>query len=345
MLERDIRKKALELGYEDCGIVRFTDLAGYREKLEERIAAIPMGGQAFERLKGYENPAAALPGMKSLVVAIIPFYRFVFPAELEGRIGKAYLFDNRQDPQAPYFQRRQEFAAYLEARGLKCLSGTGFGIPAPARWAAFKAGLGLIRRNNFFYTAKGSFNYIELFAIDRELELVRETPLEECPANCAQCVKSCPTQSLKGPYTMSMIECVSFQTNLAANRGMGIPSPEMAAGIGDWLYGCDACQDACPFNRGKWSGGEAFPGVAELLPSLRPERIMGMTEGEIASAFAEKFWYIQRENLWKWKVNALTVMANRYTPAYDEAIRRGLDAPEEQVRQYARVVCDKLGPS
>lgn len=345
MLEQDIRTKALELGYEDCGIVRFEALAEYREKLDERIAKLPSNGMAFEFLKGYENPANSLPGMKSLVVAIIPCFQFDLPPELDGVVGKTYLFDNRQDEQAPFFQKRMEFSTFLENLGLKCISRSGHGIPAPARWAAYKAGLGLIRRNNFFYTANGSYNFIELFAIDRDLELIRDIGLDSCPPNCNLCMKCCPTGSLKAPYTMSMVECVSFQTSLAANFGLGIPSAELAPLIGNWLYGCDACQDICPFNRGKAKGGTAFPGVTALLPSLRPEHIMEMTPEKMEETLAAKFWYIKKENLWKWKVNALTVLMNRYTPSLANAIRRGRTDPEEQVRRYAEFVCGNLGLS
>ena len=58
-------------------------------------------------------------------------------------------------------------ATFLESLGLKCMLGGAHGIPAPARWAAYQAGLGIIRRNNFFYTEKGSYIRIEMLAVDR----------------------------------------------------------------------------------------------------------------------------------------------------------------------------------
>jgi epoxyqueuosine reductase len=141
---------------------------------------------------------------------------------------------------------------------------------------------------------------------------------------------------------MSMITCVSFQTNLSANMGMGVPSPEMTEQIGGRLYGCDACQDVCPFNKGKWTGGEEFPGLDALAPSMRPEKIMEMSYDEIGRTLASKYWYIKPENLWKWKLNALTVMMNGYREKYEAPIKLGLEDPNENVRQFSRSVCSKL---
>ena len=66
-----------------------------------------------------------------------------------------------------------------------------------------------------------------MLAIDRELELIRDVKLKDCPEKCGKCIEACPTHTLWAPYTMSMIGCVSFQTNMSANMGMGVPSPEM----------------------------------------------------------------------------------------------------------------------
>jgi epoxyqueuosine reductase len=264
------------------------------------------------------------------------------PGEFDGVYGKAYMFDSRTDENAPFFRIRREFSTFLESLGLKCMLGGDHGIAAPARWAAYQAGLGIIRQNNFFYTKNGSYNRIEMFAVDRELELIRDVKLKECSKKCGKCVEACPTHTLCAPYTMSMIECVSFQTNLSANMGMGVPSPEMTEQIGGRLYGCDACQDVCPFNKGKWTGGEEFPGLDALAPSMRPENIMGMSYDEIGRTLAPKYWYIKPENLWKWKLSALTAMMNGYTEKYEAPIKLGLEDPNENVREFSRRVCSKL---
>jgi epoxyqueuosine reductase len=203
----------------------------------------------------------------------------------------------------------------------------------------------IIRQNNFFYTRNGPYNYIEMFPVDRDLELIRDVKLKDCPENCGRCIEDCPTRTLAVPYTMSMIGCVSFLTNLTANFGMGMPSPELMDQMGGRLYGCDVCQDVCPFNKGKWTGGEAFPGLDALAPSMRPERIMEMSYDEIGRTLAPKYWYIKPENLWKWKLNALTVMMNVYSKKYEAVIKLGLEDSNENVRDFSRGACSKLGIS
>jgi epoxyqueuosine reductase len=343
--ENEIREKALELGYEDCGIIKVGALAGYREKLEERISRIPMGEKIYGSFRGYADPSAGNPEIKSIVVTIVPIYRYNVPGEFSGVYGKAYMFDSRTDEKAPFFRIRKEFSGFLESLGIKCMLGSALGVAAPARWAAYQAGLGTIRQNNFFYTKNGSYNRIEMFAVDRELELIRDVEIKDCSKDCGKCIEACPTHALTEPYTMSMIGCISFQTNLSANMGMGVPSPQTAEHIGGRLYGCDACQDVCPFNWGKWMGGEEFPGLEALVPSMRPENIMKMSYDEIGRTLAPKYWYIKPENLWKWKLNALTVMMNGYSEKYEVPIKLGLENPNENVRDFSRGVCAKLGIS
>jgi epoxyqueuosine reductase len=122
-MENKIREKALELGYEDCGIIKVGALVGYREKLEERISRIPMGEKIYGRLRGYADPSADNPDIKSIIVAIIPLYRYNLPGEFDGVYGKTYMFDSRTDEKAPFFRIRKEVVAYLEGLGLTCALG------------------------------------------------------------------------------------------------------------------------------------------------------------------------------------------------------------------------------
>lgn len=341
-MENKIREMALNLSYEDCGIIKAGVLAEYSEKLNSRIEKVPKNRMFYENFKKYADPAADIPEIKSIVVAVVPNYIYNTPVEFNGVYGKSYMFDYRTDKNAPFFKKRREFADFLESLGIKCLINSKNGFSAPARLAAYKAGLGIIRRNNFFYTQNGSCNYIEMFAIDKELENIRSVKLKECPENCRRCIDACPTCSLIEPYVMSAVDCISFHTSIAAKYGMGMPSIELAEKIGGRLYGCDACQDVCPFNNCKPAGTEIFPGLENLAYAMRPENIMTMSYDEIERTLTPKYWYLKKEELWKWKINALTVMMNGYSEKYKASIRLGLDDANENVREFSRRVCRRL---
>ena len=82
-----------------------------------------MGEIIYERFRNYADPSADNPEIRSIVVAIVPSHRYNVPVEFEGVYGKAYMFDNRTDEEAPFFKIREEFSAFLENLGLKVHGG------------------------------------------------------------------------------------------------------------------------------------------------------------------------------------------------------------------------------
>ncbi len=339
-IAQTIREKALKLGYENCGIIPVAAMADFEEKVNQRIASVPKGEEQFGKFRELAHPQTNFPWAKAILVLINRYSGYDVPPVLGDSFAKAYLFDERLDEQSPGFHRREQMRAHLDTLGIQHADEPKFGLTG-LRWAAEKAGLGTVRRNNFFYTPNGSYVFIEGFLIDRALEWVQEMKAKPCPPGCTKCQDACPTKSLRGPNTMILASCVSFQTSLSANvPGLGMPTATMVEQIGQHLYGCDACQDACPFNHRRWPGGEAFPGLAELLPMMRPERIMEMSYDEIAATLGRKFWYVLPENLWKWKLNALTVMHNAHDSHYLPAMRLGLTDPVEAVREFAQWTID-----
>jgi len=144
------------------------------------------------------------------------------------------------------------------------------------RHAAEQAGLGVVRKNNFFYTEKGS--YVELigFVIDSECQLIHKHNLTPCSDKCDLCQKACKTKSLSAPHTMDPFKCVSFWTTF----GKGNVPPGLTEDMYEqWLCGCDNCQDACPYNhRHNWDEGEPFSDLEEIAPMLTPEKILEATD-------------------------------------------------------------------
>jgi epoxyqueuosine reductase len=226
----------------------------------------------------------------------------------------------------------------LQELGLKTATNRHFGLVG-LRWAAMKAGLGLVRRNNFFYTESGSWVWLEAWLTDGDMELVQACDLPACPPECRRCMEACPTKSLAAPYAMSPGTCVSFITTFGFNDLARHPLAKETRG---WIYGCDACQDACPMNRGKWEGGTDFPDLGDILPLLTPEGILALDEETYREKIQPHFFYLKPDELWKWKVNVLNFMRNNYIDAYKSQILKACADDDPKVRDMAELAASSL---
>ena len=339
-LALQIREKALSLGYVSCGIVKVDDVAEYASKLRERMSTVRWGWLQFRQFLIFAHPQKANGWAKSIVITLNDNTVYNIPDELRGLYAKDFLVDSRLNEQSDGWVRRSAFEKYLKDMNIHNLNEPKFGITA-LRWAAAKAGLGIIRNNNFLYTENGSAITIDAWLIDKELEMIDNVELKKCPEHCGKCIEACPTKALSAPFTTSLFDCVSFITTLSVEKGMGLSSAQKQKEIGCRIYGCDECQDACPFNKGKWTGGRDFPCLNELSEKLLPEKIMEMDYSEMANILAPKFWYIGVRNLWKWKINALIAMSNGYCGVYEKPIKLGLVDSDRRVRRLANQICKK----
>lgn len=335
---RAIQQKAYELGYEKCGIIPLSQMHEFEIKLEERMQNVPSSSGFYERQKRLIDPSKDYPWAKSVVVVAESFGDYN-AHELQGHIGRHYLFDTRIDENTESFQAGLSLEAYLKSLGLQCVTERKFGLVG-LRWAAMQAGLGIIRRNNFFYTKSGSWTTLYAWLIDEELTLVEENTLPSCPPKCNRCIDACPTHSLSAPYTMNPLQCISFLTTFG---GRDLPNEPLAKSFGACIYGCDICQDVCPMNRKKLGNVKEFPALRELAPFLSPEKIMEMDEAFYRQKVQPKFFYVGADDLWKWKVNVLCFLQNNYVESYAPYILKACQSENEKIQTMAKSVCHSLG--
>lgn len=327
----DIKRKLLSLGYSDAGVISAEDFPEYDAALTARATSFPSSAKMYDSLRGM----AHIPvGAKSIIVATRAYTRYRVPESLSGRFGKFYLFDGR-------LKHTRERAAFLAFEAFMAENGLGVVKGSvPARWAAVRAGLGFFRKNNFLYTEKdGSYVVINTWLVDTAFDAetsgpiaVENTSQKACGDHCRACIKACPTGALDGPFSMDRGKCVAY---FSFTGRAGIPGEELREGMGKWLYGCDACQDACPLNKGKMRGEEDFPGLEELEEKLDLESLLEMDSKTYTSSVQPWFFYIGEEEHWLWQANVLRAMANSGNKQYLDAIKRHLTDGDERVRELA----------
>ncbi|MHB9291030.1 putative Epoxyqueuosine reductase [Hollandina sp. SP2] len=339
MIEQKIQQFAYALGIHKCGIIKPEAMMDYTDRLRERMDEIPNGEKMYSNFLKFADIHKSISWAKSIIVLIFHYGHYVLPQEtITKTYGKYYLVDSRFNPDAEERKKLIVFDDYLHALGLKTAWNEHPGITA-MRWAAYKAGLGMIRRNNFFYTEKGSWVHIAALATDREMDLIETHSLPECSVDCNRCIKVCPTKSLSKPYTMNMATCVS---RLTTSNEAELYDDATNHQIGKRMYGCDACQDICPMNKNKWESKDSFPDLDSISKVLSPVTILTLSYEEIEKTLMAKFFYIKKENLWKWKLNAINAMVNNYHVGYDIHIRYALEDTYEIVREKAQWALKKI---
>ena len=337
-LSRIIRTKALELGYDACGIIKAGAMEDYAAALDQRIERFPDTKKQLEPFYPARN-AEDYAWAKSVVICSRWYGKYHIPEHLKSRIGKMYLTDARTAHDSDERRSSRAFKEFLsEDLGFKAKNSSAFGLPG-LRWAAMKAGIGVIRKNNFFYNEKGSYIYLEAWLIDKELELIVQPVIKPCPEKCEICIKQCPTASLAEPYAMNYNTCVSCITTW---EGWDLPHDPHRHQVGGWIYGCDICQDVCPLNQRAWIEELEFPGLKELSRAISLEQIIAMDYDFLREVMNAKFFYIGKQHVWKWKTNALNAMLNDYQPGYRASIELAGEDEDERVRTMADWVKEQI---
>ncbi|ASV32547.1 tRNA epoxyqueuosine(34) reductase QueG [Maribacter cobaltidurans] len=256
-----IKTEAKRLGFLSCGISKADFLEEDAPRLEKWLKQGMHGemGYMANHFDKRLDPRLLVDGAKSVISLLLNYYPSQEQRDDTYKISKyAYGQDYHHVIKS---KLRQLHEFILEKIGE--VNGRAFVDSAPVldkAWAA-KSGLGWIGKNSNLLTKEvGSFYFIAELIIDLELEY--DTPVTDHCGTCTACIDACPTQAIVEPYVVDGSKCISYFTIELKNE---IPK-EFHGKMDEWMFGCDVCQDVCPWNRFSKSHNEPlFDPKPELL--------------------------------------------------------------------------------
>ena len=238
-----IKKSAKNLGFLSCGISKAEFLEEEAPRFEKWLNEQKHGQMAYME-NHYDkrlDPRLLVPGAKSVVSLLLNYYTDQHQVEGAPKISKyAYGADYHfviKEKLKQLFQILQEEIGEINGRV--------FVDSAPVMdkaWAG-RSGLGWMGKNTNLINKKvGSFFFIAEMILDLKLDY--DTPVTDHCGTCTACIDACPTEALT-PYNIDASRCISYLTIELKDQ---IPS-EFQNKMDDWSFGCDICQDVCPWNR------------------------------------------------------------------------------------------------
>lgn len=253
-----VRQKAFELGFDACGFSRAQKLDKEAHRLEQWLNEGRHGTMEWME-RNFDkriDPTLLVPGSKS-VVSLLASYRFK-ENELDDKINsgpKIAKYARGRDYHKTFKSRLKSLFNYTKQEAGD-INGRIFVDSAPVMdkaWAQ-RSGLGWMGKNgNMLNKNLGSWFLIGEMIID--IPFIYDAPVSDHCGSCTRCIEACPTNAIYEPYKIDSERCISYLTIELKDK---IPE-EKKKDIGEWAFGCDICQDVCPWNyKAEYSSVEDF---------------------------------------------------------------------------------------
>jgi epoxyqueuosine reductase len=344
-LASQIRVAARELGFEVVGIASVEPLARDDEAFRDWREAGFAAGMDYmtRRPELHAHPKRLVPSAMSLITLAINYYAAAPAFEHDNRYGRVARYAWGLDYHDVVKPRLIALASEIEKRAGRKLHARCFvdAVPLLERAIAARAGVGFFGKNtNLLQPKSGSWFFLSEVLVDLDLPADSRQIKVSC-GSCHRCIDACPTDAFAAPYRLDSRRCISYLT--IENKG-AIPR-DLREGVGEWVFGCDVCQDVCPFNR--------FASDS-LWPELRPEAGAGArldlvellsldTDEQFRARFrGTPLTRPRRRGLLR---NAATVAANvNCTAAVPALIRRVESDAEPLIRGHALWALARLDP-
>lgn len=282
-LTEAVKARARELGFIACGITH-PGATAHADRLDEWLAKGYAGTMRYlhRQARRRKEPQLIAPEAHAVVVVLDNYY--TPDTEAERRPPRIAKYARGKDYHRITGARLDRLAEFLRANGATMSRAFADAGPVPERELAQRAGLGWIGKNTMLIAPDaGSFFFIGSVFTDLALELDSPFELDRC-GSCTRCLDACPTEAFVEPRLLDATRCISYLT--IEQRG---PIPdEVAADLKGYAFGCDICNDVCP-----WNQRFARPtDVVEFQPAqqtmdMGPGFFEDMTEDEFTRRFGD----------------------------------------------------------
>lgn len=333
-----LKAAALELGFSQAGVCPAVPPPGL-QRLHDWLAAGFAGEMAYlaSRAGAYADPGKVLPGARSIVMLAMN-YRTAEPADSAPGTAQVSRYAWGTDYHDVIHDRLKRLIAQLKTWSPETTArGVVDTAPLLEKEFAQLAGLGWIGKNTLLLNrAQGSWFFLAALLTDCELDYDAPTTTDHC-GSCTACLDACPTEAFVAPYVLDSRRCISYLTI----ELRGAIEPALREPMGDWLFGCDICQEVCP-----WNNRAPVATVADFAPwaELHPARLnewFTWPDERFREAFRRTpLWRAKRRGLLR---NAAIVLGNQRSVDAAPALARGLNDCEPLVRGASAWALGNIG--
>ena len=327
-LETCLKQQAHALGFELAGVAPATPADGF-ERLRDWLNQGFAGDMSYMRRheEARRDPSSILQDVRSVLMVGMNYYNGQPTLDPVGRVAR---YAQGADYHDVLRQRLNELLDWVQHE-VPGVHGRGVVDTAPLleRDFARRAGLGWFGKNTMLLNKRlGSFFFIGALLLDLELQPDPVHETSHC-GTCTACLDACPTAAFPEPGVLDARRCISYLT--IELKG---PIPEeLREPLGDWLFGCDICQDVCPWNRKAPPAAEPALGPRPDLMAIDLVDLLGLSEEEFRTCFrGTALMRSKRRGLLR---NAAIILGNRGDPAALPALERARYDSEPIIREAA----------
>jgi epoxyqueuosine reductase len=337
-LAAGLKAEAVRLGFSLAGIAPAVEADGFERFLLwlDRGYAGAMD-YLHRQAPRRRHPDSILPGVRSVLMLGMEYEgRSSHPFDEAAFRGQVASYAAGPDYHRFIWDRLNQLADWLASAVPGCSAhGVTDTAPLLERDFARRAGLGWVGKNTMLINPqRGSFFFLAALLTDLELPADEPFAKTHC-GTCTACLDACPTGAFPEPHVLDATKCISYLTiELRSEIPEVFREP-----IGNWLYGCDVCQDACPWNHKHSPGPIGFPHDASL-EWLDPVELLGLDADGFRTRFKKtSLFRNRRAGLLR---NAAIVLGNKGDERALPALERALGDAEPVIRQAAGWAIERI---